>query len=62
MKPYDDMNGVEVLWYLMSHWDAGKGLWFIIGLAVVAMILSLICDKYIDDSKVTHIDYWGQNR
>ena len=62
MKPYDDMNGVEVLWYLLSHWDAGAGLWMIIGLAVVAMIVSLICDKYIDDGEVTHIDYWGQNR
>ena len=56
------MNGIEVLWYLLSHWDAGKGLWFIIGFAVIAMIVSFICDKYVDDTGVTHIDYWGQNR
>ena len=38
MKPYDDMNGVEVLWYLLSNWEAGRGLWFIIGFAVIAII------------------------
>ena len=63
MKPYDDMNGVEVLWHLLSNWEAGRGLWFIIGFAVIAIIISWWCDKHMEDTpNITHIDYWGHNR
>ena len=51
---------MEVLWYLLTNWDEGKGLWFIIGFAVIAIIISVITDKYTDkDTPVVHIDYWG---
>ncbi|HJO15238.1 MAG TPA: hypothetical protein QGG70_04270 [Candidatus Pacearchaeota archaeon] len=57
---YENMNGMEVLWYLLTNWDEGKGLWFIIGFAVIAIIISVITDKYTDkDTPVVHIDYWG---
>ena len=41
MKPYDDMNGVEVLWYLLSNWEAGKGLWFMDSSSAAAEMVTL---------------------
>ena len=43
---YDEMNGVQVLWHLLTNWEEGKGLWFIIAIAMVAVALSLISDRY----------------
>tara|TARA_B100000902_G_scaffold209961_1_gene199797 strand:- start:5054 stop:5230 length:177 start_codon:yes stop_codon:yes gene_type:complete len=48
---YDEMNGLQVLWHLLTNWDEGKGLWFIIGLAMIAVVLSLVSDRYLDDYK-----------
>ena len=31
---YDEMNGLQVLWYLLTNWEEGKGLWFIIAIAI----------------------------
>ena len=45
------MNGLQVLWHLLTNWDEGKGLWFIIGLAMIAVVLSLVSDRYLDDYK-----------
>ena len=61
VDPLEGMNGVEVLWYLLTNWEAGRGLWFIIGFAVLAFLLSLWCDKHFDDKDIP-IDYWGQDR
>ena len=56
VDPLEGMNGVEVLWYLLTNWDAGKGLWIFIGIGVFAFILSLICDKYMDDKELPPVD------
>ena len=50
------MNGLQVLWYLLTNWEEGKGLWFIIAIAMVAVALSLISDKY-EEYKVKPEDY-----
>ena len=49
---YDEMNGLQVLWYLLTNWEEGKGLWLFIGLGVIAFIFSIISDKYLDDKDV----------
>ena len=53
---YDEMNGVQVLWHLLTNWEEGKGLWFIIAIAMVAIVVSLISDRY-DDYKIRPEDY-----
>ncbi len=50
------MNGLQVLWYLLTNWEEGKGLWFIIAIAMVAIVVSLISDRY-DDYKIRPEDY-----
>ena len=50
------MNGVQVLWHLLTNWEEGKGLWFIIAIAMVAVVLSLISDRY-EEYKVKPEDY-----
>jgi|TARA_X000000368_G_scaffold26820_1_gene20254 hypothetical protein len=53
---YDEMNGVQVLWHLLTNWEEGKGLWFIIAIAMIAVALSLISDRY-EEYKVKPEDY-----
>tara|TARA_B100000427_G_scaffold165544_1_gene137507 strand:- start:6762 stop:6926 length:165 start_codon:yes stop_codon:yes gene_type:complete len=53
------MNGLQVLWYLLTNWEEGKGLWFIIAIAMVALCLSIISDRYGNDVKVKPED-WHQ--
>nr|BAR35450.1 hypothetical protein [uncultured Mediterranean phage uvMED] len=43
---YNEMNGLQVLWHLLTNWEEGKGLWFIIGLAMMAVVLSVVSDRY----------------
>jgi|TARA_Y100001960_G_C14525523_1_gene753481 hypothetical protein len=54
---YDEMNGLQVLWYLLTNWEEGKGLWFIIAIAMVALCLSIISDRYGNDVKVKPEDW-----
>lgn len=49
---YDEMNGLQVLWSILTNWEEGKGLWLIIGLAMIAVTLSIISDKYLDNDDV----------
>lgn len=49
---YDEMNGLQVLWSILTNWEEGKGLWMIIGLAMIAVTLSIISDKYLDNDDV----------
>ena len=44
VNPLEGMNGVEVLWYLLTNWDEGRGLWMIICIAMTVLIISLIFD------------------
>ena len=41
---FSNMDGMQVLWYLLTHWEEGKGLWMIIGFAMTVLILSLFLD------------------
>ena len=52
MDKWADMNGLEVLWYLLSNWDEGRGLWFIIGFGLTIFAISLIID-HIDKKNNT---------
>ena len=52
MDKWADMNGLEVLWFLLSNWDEGKGLWFIIGIGLTIFAISLIID-HIDKKNNT---------
>ena len=62
VDPLEGMNGVEVLWYLLSNWEAGKGLWFIIGFAVLAIIISWWCDKHMDNKDLPVVEDIGWGR
>ena len=58
---YDEMNGLQVLWYLLTNWEEGKGLWMIIGLAMIAVTFSIWSDKYLHSKNYKHRigqDYW----
>ena len=52
MDKWADMNGLEVLWFLLSNWDEGRGLWFIIGFGLPIFAISLIID-HIDKKNNT---------
>ena len=52
MDKWADMNGLEVLWYRLSNWDVGRGLWFIIGFGLTIFAISLIID-HIDKKNNT---------
>lgn len=41
---FSNMDGMQVLWYLLTHWEEGKGLWMIIGFATVVLIISAFLD------------------
>ena len=48
-------NGVEVLVYLLKNDPA---LWFIIGLALGILLISIVVDFYVDDATYSgNIDY-----
>ena len=56
---YDEMNGLQVLWYLLTNWEEGKGLWLIIGFAMIAVIFSIWSDKHLDkDVKIPPQDIY----
>ena len=46
---YDEMNGLQVLWYLLTNWEEGKGLWLIIGFAMIVLCFSIWADKHFDN-------------
>ena len=55
------MNGLQVLWYLLTNWEEGRGLWMIIGLAMIAVTFSIWSDKYFDSKDYKprpEQDYW----
>ena len=52
---YSAMNGLEVLWHLISSFD--KGFYFIITVGCIAFIASLLSDKYIADETTKHHDH-----
>ena len=45
----------------LENWEEGKGLWMIIGLAMIAVTFSIWSDKYLDSKNYKHRigqDYW----
>ena len=53
------MNGLQVLWYLLTNWQEGKGLWLIIGFAMIAVVFSIWSDKHLDkDVKIPPQDIY----
>ena len=59
---YDEMNGLQVLWYLLTNWEEGKGLWLIIGFAMIVLCFSIWAYKHFDNDgykpKPNEYDYW----
>ena len=43
---YSQMDGVSVLWHMISTGD--PGFMFIVGLGVFFLIVSVVSDRYID--------------
>ena len=48
---YSQMDGVSVLWHMISTGD--PGFLAILGLGIFFMIFSLVYDKYFDDPEIT---------
>ena len=48
---YSQMDGVSVLWHMISTGD--PGFLAILGLGFFFMIFSLVYDKYFDDPEIT---------
>tara|TARA_B100001013_G_scaffold100087_3_gene56467 strand:- start:51245 stop:51439 length:195 start_codon:yes stop_codon:yes gene_type:complete len=56
MKNFENMDGMEVLWYLLTNWEEGRGLWMIIGFGLTIFAISLIID-YMDKKNNTKSDW-----
>ena len=58
---YDEMNGVQVLWHLLTNWEEGKGLYFIMAFAMIAISFSIWSVKHLDNeykAKPDEYNYW----
>ena len=51
---FTQMNGLEVLGYLLANEPA---LWGLIGLGVIALVGSIIFDKWNDNAEVNQDNY-----
>ena len=55
------MNGVQVVWHLLTNWEEGKGLYFIMAFAMIAICFSIWSDKHLDNeykAKPDEYNYW----
>jgi hypothetical protein len=56
MDKFQNMDGMEVLWFLLTNWEEGRGLWMIIGFGLTIFAISLILD-YMDKKNNTKSDW-----
>ena len=54
MNQYEGMNGLEVLWLMLT---TEPFFWVIISIGILAIGLSWWCDKYLDNPKWNN-DEW----
>tara|TARA_B100001057_G_scaffold262148_1_gene262382 strand:+ start:4049 stop:4249 length:201 start_codon:yes stop_codon:yes gene_type:complete len=52
---YSQMDGVQVLWHMISTGE--PGLMIIIGLGLFFLVFSLIYDRYFEDPEVTKVTH-----
>ena len=52
---YSQMDGVQVLWHMISTGE--PGLMAIIGLGLFFLVFSLIYDRYFEDPEVTKVTH-----